>query len=356
MINRRVGEIADMKIIPPLVLLILLSFVGKLLPQASIPTVTAKNVSDSSLRDTDALTERIKRIENGLLPQAVIKGAPPVHMKLADRMRYYNAPGLSIAVINRGKIEWVRSYGVKEAGKNEPVTPETVFAAGSVSKPVAAMAALHFAEQSKLELDEDVNHKLVSWKVPENEYTEQEKVTLRRLLNHSAGLPLFDSAGYRDGESFPTIVQALNGVKPAIGQPVRVEFVPGSRWQYSSAGYGILQLLLMDVTGKPFSEVMRETVFDQLGMSHSTYEQPLPKQFWNLAATGHSSINGEPVPGRWRATPAAAAGGLWTTPTDLARFIIELQESKAGKSWKVISPEMAKLNAHATNCEVESGT
>lgn len=291
-------------------------------------------------RDAGSVEERIRRVENGILLPAVIKGAPPVRLKLADRMRYYNTQGVSIAVINNWRVEWARGYGVKEAGKGERVTPETLFSAGSISKPVAAMAALHFVEKGKLELDEDVNKKLVSWKVPENEFTKQSKVTLRRLLNHTSGLPLGGGDGktHKPGEPFPTVVQALGGTPPA-----QAEFVPNCRWAYSSTGYAVAQLLMTDVTKKPFPELMRETLFDKLGMTHSTFENPLPERLWDSAATGHVSVGAKPIDNKFPATPAMAAGGLWSTPTDLARFAIELQKTKTGESDTIFSREKADL-------------
>lgn len=291
------------------------------------------------------IEKRVRRVENGLLLPVVVKGAPPVRLKLSDRMRYYNTPGVSIAVINDGKIEWARGYGVREAGKSYPVTPDTLFSAGSLSKPVTAMAALNFVESGKLELDEDINNRLVSWKVPENEYTKRSKVTLRRLLSHTSGFPLGAGSGrtYRFGEPFPTIVQALSGNAPADNPPVQLEFEPNCRWSYSSAGYAVAQLLMMDTEKKSFPQLMQETLFDRLGISHSTFENPLPVRLWDRAATGHSSVDGNPIENRFPATAAMAAGGLWTTPGDVARFIIELQKAKSGASSKILSQEKANL-------------
>jgi CubicO group peptidase (beta-lactamase class C family) len=288
---------------------------------------------------------RIRRFENGLLLPAVIKGAPPVRLKLSERMRYYHTVGVSIAVINDGRLEWARGYGLKEAGKSGPVTPDTLFSAGSISKPIAAMGALKLVESGRLNLDEDVNNRLVSWKIPENEYTKQSKVTLRRLLNHTSGLPLGGGSGktYRFGEPFPTIVQALNGTPPADNPPVQVEFVPNCRWAYSSAGYAVAQLLMTEVTKKSFPELMRETLFDKLEMTHSTFENPLPPQLWERAATGHGSTDARPIENRFPSTAAMAAGGLWTTPSDIARFALDLQKAKTGNSGKILSQETANL-------------
>lgn len=291
-----------------------------------------------------SVEDRIKRIENGIILPVTIKGAP-VRYRLADRMRYYGTQGVSIAVVNNGKIEWARGFGVKEAGKLDPVTANTLFAAGSISKPVAAMGALRLVEKGVLGLDEDVNRKLVSWKVEENDLTKQSKVTLRRLLGHTSGFGTGAGSGktWRYGEAFPTIVQALNGTPPADGEPARLEFAPNCRLSYSSTGYAVAQLLMMDAAGKSFPELMNETVFGKLGMPRSTYENPLPPRYWDDAATGHGSTTSRPIENRFPATPAMAAGGLWSTPTDIARFILELQKAKAGKPGAIFSVETADL-------------
>jgi CubicO group peptidase (beta-lactamase class C family) len=285
-----------------------------------------------------SLAQRIERVENGLLPATVIKGRPGA-MKIADRMAFYKVPGLSVAVINNGAIEWARGYGVLEAGGGSAVTPETLFQAASISKPVAAAGALHLVEEGKLNLDEDVNKKLVSWKVPENDFTKEQKVTLRRLLSHSAGMTVHGFPGYASDAPLPTLSQILNGEKPANTAPVRVDAVPGSRWRYSGGGITVMQQMVIDVTGKPFPQFMRDTVLGKIGMARSTYEQPLPKELSANAASGHRE-DGAAIKGRWHTYPEMAAAGLWTTPSDLARFAIEIQKSKAGKSNKVISAAM----------------
>ncbi|HEX4948682.1 MAG TPA: serine hydrolase [Blastocatellia bacterium] len=294
----------------------------------------------SSAQKMERDTDRVQRVENGLLPGVVIKGQVTT-MKLADRMAHYKVPGVSVAVINNGKLEWAKGYGVIEAGSTKPVTTETRFQAASISKPVAATAALALVQQGKLSLDENVNLKLKSWQVPDNEFTKDEKVTLRRLVSHSAGLTVHGFRGYAADEAVPALVQALDGQKPANSAPIRVNVLPGSIWRYSGGGYNVMQQMLIDVTGKPFPTLMQELVLSKIGMKHSTYQQPLPKEWETMAAVGHRA-NGEVVKGRWHTYPEMAAAGLWTTPSDLARFAIELQQSFQGKSNKVLSQEMVR--------------
>lgn len=287
----------------------------------------------------DDTAGRIERVENNLLPAVVIAGKGS-GMKIADRMAHYKVPGVSVAVINDGKIEWARSYGVAEAGSDRAVSVDTLFQAASISKPVSALGALRLVERGKLALDEDVNAWLRSWRVPDSEFTKSKKVTLRRLLSHSAGTTVHGFRGYAEGEQVPTLVELLDGRKPANSAPVRVDLEPGTRFRYSGGGTSIAQQLIIDVTGKPFPQYMREAVLAPVGMKQSTYEQPLPASRAGQAASGHN-MAGAVVKGRWHTHPEMAAAGLWTTPSDLARLAIEVQQAFAGRSNKVISKKMA---------------
>jgi CubicO group peptidase (beta-lactamase class C family) len=288
----------------------------------------------------DALDARIARVEKGLAPPFSIQGRPVETATIAQRMAELNVPGVSIAVINHGKIEWARAYGVMEAGSNRPVTTETLFQAASISKPVTALAALHLVEQGKLALDEDVNKKLLGWKVPAGAQTAEAPVTLRNLLSHTAGTTVHGFAGYAAGQPLPTLVQLLDGAKPANSGPVRVDLRPDTTFRYSGGGYSIAQLLMTSVSGKDFVSLMSDSVLAPLDMKRSTYAQPLPAALQGAAASGHDG-GGAPLPGKWHTYPEQAAAGLWTTPSDLARFVIALQEAAGGKSDKLISHAMA---------------
>lgn len=257
------------------------------------------------------------------------------------QMQRRQIPGLSLAIFDGGKIVKANGYGVIERGRTERVTTETLFQAGSISKPLTAAAALVLVDRGRLILDEDVNLKLKTWKVPDNEFTGQGKVTLRELLSHSAGTssPSFD--GYGANEALPSLVQILNGEKPAKSPPIRVEAVPGAQWNYSSGGYLIVQQLLIDTAGKPFPEIMRANVLAPLGMRSSTFEQPLPASRSKRAATGHDDAR-TVVPGRWHVYPEMAAGGLWTTASDVARFAIGIQQSLNASPNGLLLPPMAK--------------
>src|SRR5947199_1476359 len=237
------------------------------------------------------------------------------------QMRRRHIPGLSLAVIQDGKIIRAKGYGVAEQGGERWVTASTLFQAGSISKSVAALGALRLVEQGKLALDEDVNAKLNTWKVPENSFTREKKVTLRGILSHTAGLTVHGFPGYAVNGPVPSLVQVLDGAKPTNTAPIRVDILPGSKWRYSGGGYTVMQQMIIELTGKPFPRFMEDAVLGPLGMNESTYEQPLPADKAKLTATGHSRDR-SPIKGRWHIYPEMAAAGLWTTASDLARFAI----------------------------------
>jgi CubicO group peptidase (beta-lactamase class C family) len=284
--------------------------------------------------------QRIQHIQDAILPPVVTKGTPPVTTRLADRMAALHVPGVSIAVIHEGKIEWARGFGVTRVG-GPAVNPETLFQAASISKPVTAIAVLHLAESGKLDLDADVNRYLKTWKVPANAVTEKTKVTLRELLTHTAGMTVHGFPGYASDAARPTLVQVLNGEKPANTPAILVDMAPGTEWRYSGGGFVVTQLLLEDVTGQPFPRLMHDLVLGPIGMTRSTYDQPLPQSRMAEIALPYRR-DGQAVAGGPHVYPEMAPAGLWTTPSDLARYAIEVQKALAGKSSTVISAAMAR--------------
>ncbi len=289
----------------------------------------------------ESVEERIALVENGLLPPNAIEGRPAPGMKMAERMAVLKVPGVSVAVINNGKLEWARAYGVAEAGSDRKVTTQTLFQAASISKPVSAMGALALVERGKLSLDRDVNAHLTTWKLPKGAQSEGHPVTLRNLLNHSAGTTVHGFRGYAANEPLPTLLELLDGTKPANSAAVRVDMEPDAQWRYSGGGFSVAQLMMTTAAGKPFDALMHDIVLAPLGMKNSTFAQPLPPALHASAASGHDGA-GAPIKGKWHTYPEQAAAGLWTTPSDLALYAIELQNANAGKSSKVLSQAMAK--------------
>lgn len=258
-------------------------------------------------------------------------------------MRAYGVPGVSIAVIDHGRIVWAKGYGVADSTTGRPVTPATLFQAASISKPISALGALLLVQRGLTSLDENVNEELESWRVPENDLTRAQAVTMRMLLNHTAGLAHGRAAvdSFAAGDRLPTLLQSLRGEPPARSGSVRVVSLPGKAFEYSGAGYEVLQQLITDVSGKPFAEYMQSEVLEPIGMTSSTFAQPLPGSLDTATATGHYA-GGEALAGRFRLGPELAVAGLWTTPTDIARYVISVQESYAGSVAKPLRAELAR--------------
>jgi CubicO group peptidase (beta-lactamase class C family) len=287
------------------------------------------------------LDTRQAAVEKSLTTLLRIRDREPERYTLRDRMEKYRVPGVSLAVVEGGAIAWVGAYGVVEVGISEPVTPETLFQAASISKPVAALAALRLVEEGVLELDAPVNRYLRGWQIPDNGFTEGRPVTLRHLLTHTGGLTVHGFPGYAPGLPTPSVVAILDGAPPANTGPVRVDTLPGSLWRYSGGGYTILQKVLEDVTGKPFPTLLRELVLDPVGMTLSSYDQPLTPERQRYASRGHLSA-GTPVEEGWHLYPEMAAAGLWTNATELARLALEVQAAWRGEAGRILSPDMAR--------------
>ena len=284
---------------------------------------------------------RMTRVLAGLRGGLELSDRTPQRWTLAERMANHRVPGVSIAVIEGGRVAWSRGFGVRQAGTADSVTAATLFQAASISKPVAQTAMMKLVERGTLDLDADVNRYLTSWKVPENRFTATEKVTLRRIASHSAGLTVHGFPGYASSDSVPTAVQVLGGTRPANTMAVRVDTTPGAIGRYSGGGTTVMQQLLVDVTGKPFPALVRELVLAPAGMTRSTYEQPLPASRASEAAHAHDR-GGAPIAGRWHTYPEMAAAGLWTTPTDLARWALAIADARAGRSSALLKPETAR--------------
>lgn len=278
--------------------------------------------------------------------QAADSRRAEVSQVLTAAMRDHQVPGASIAVIDDYRIAWAEGFGVAAVGRDEPVTPTTLFQAASISKPVAAIGALKLVELGRLQLDEEVNARLTAWRIPASPLTLGRPVTLRLLLSHSAGMTVHGFDGYDRTAAVPTLVQVLSGVAPANSRPVLVDQKPGYGFRYSGGGYSVVQQLIIDVTAQPFADYMRQHVLEPLDMKQSRYEQPLDERSISQAALGHRK-NQTPVPGGFHVYPEMAAAGLWTTPSDLATLAIEVANTAVGRPGRVLSgatvSEMLKL-------------
>jgi len=241
-----------------------------------------------------------------------------------EALKLLNIPSASIALIDEGRIAFARAYG-KDA------TPETLYQAASLSKFVAAIGAIRLVQDGTLALDQDVNDKLTAWKVPSNSFDATHKVTLRGLLSMTGGIGVPGFLGYEAGVPIPTLTQILDGTSPANSPQVTVIAVPGSGYRYSGGGYEIAEALMQDSTGKPFPQLMQDLVLGPMRMTDSSFDQPPSAAFAGRAVSGHFS-DGRELPRRWHVFPEHAAAGLWSTPTDLAKLLVQLADVWQGLS------------------------
>ena len=279
--------------------------------------------------------------ESRLSPAVTLPGEDTPSWTIQERMEHYDVPGVSLAVIDDGRIVLARGYGLADKESEQTVTATTLFQAASISKPVAALGALSLVEEGRLSLDAPVNEVLSGWQIPESDLTRDSAVSLRGLLTHTAGMTVWGFPGYPRGVALPSVTQILEGAAPANTDPVRVWREPGTGFRYSGGGYTVMQKAVEDASGMPFHEYLAEAVLEPAGMTESTFAQPLPEDQWERAARGHRE-DGMEVEGEWHHYPEMAAAGLWTTPSDLARLAIEVQQSLAGSSNRILSPEMTE--------------
>lgn len=300
------------------------------------------------------ISKKIKRIESSIyaveyqskdekgnivnvLPYPIIDDKK----NITDRMTQYKVPGLCVAVINDFEIEWIKSYGVKNINTLEPITLDTIFQAASISKPMVSTLALQLVEKKVLDLNEPINNKLKDWNIPDNEFTKEEKITLRHILTHTSGINMpFGGFGREEG-SVPNLLQTLKGEAPAKNEPVSVGFKPGSNHQYSNLGYLILEKLLQDLTGKTLNALAKENLFNPLGMSNSYFVFP-SEELQKQMIYPHNQ-NGAVFEPHIGLSPAVfGCGGLITTAFDIAKFAVELMKTYQGNSNLILSSLMVK--------------
>lgn len=284
--------------------------------------------------------EKIKAVENSLSAPIELTGLPYPKFNILDRMAHYKVPGVSVAFIENGEVVWAKGWGVYDVNGTEPVTPDTLFQAASMSKPVAAFAAMRMVECGELSLSAPINDYLTSWQVPDNEFTEKNAVTLQGLLSHTAGTTIHGFLGYDQHQSQPLAVEVLKGSDRANSDPVVVDILPGSKWRYSGGGYTVFQQAMEDVSHTDFSTLLDQLVLLPAGMVNSTFEQPLPKNLWYKASSGHLA-DGQVMTQKFNSHPELAAAGLWSTPTDLAQFSMAVMKCWRGDPDALLSHELS---------------
>lgn len=267
-----------------------------------------------------------------------IAGEEQARFRLSARMAHYRVPAVSVAVIQDCRIVELRAFGTAAPGR--PATPRTLFQAGSIAKTFTAVAALRLVEENVLSLDADVRRQLTSWSLPDSPLLRDRSVTLRGLLSHTAGINQEGGIGYVRGAALPTLRDILDGRAPANTDPIRVTRAPGTGWHYSGGGYYIAQALMQDATRASYPALMARFVFRPLGLRNSHFAQPLDDRHASRAATA-AGPDGNPLAGGWRVNPELAAGGLWTTPADVARLLIGIARSVRGERGAILGSDTA---------------
>jgi CubicO group peptidase (beta-lactamase class C family) len=294
---------------------------------------------DSSAKQEISLQERV---ENNIY--AIDKNGhnDSIAVTIGARMKSLNVPGISIAVFDNNEILWSKGFGKKNKETGEDVSENTIFQAASISKPITSVAAFKLIEENKFFPNEDVNSKLIRWKVPNNKFTQNEKVTPGRIMSHTSGLSTSGFQGYSQKDSIPTLIEILQGSEITNSEPVRVVQKPGESERYSGGGMTVLQMLMEDVSGKEFSQLLDDLVLRPTGMKNSSFACPLPKNLRELTAHGYDE-SGHVIDGGYHIYPEKAAAGLWTNPSDLARFMISLGKSYRGENNNLLKQSSAQM-------------
>jgi CubicO group peptidase (beta-lactamase class C family) len=290
--------------------------------------------------DKQTVAEKIKLVEDNILPNTRV-GDNDAPINIKERMAFYKVKGATIAVIHNYKLEWVKGYGWADDSLKLPVTTATLFQVGSISKSLNGMGVLKLVQERKLDLYVDINNYLTSWKFPYDSVSQNKKITMANLLSHTGGLNMGGFSGYKPGKPLPTLPQILDGLKPAISQPIRSIYAPGLKHEYSTGGTMVAQQVVMDITHQPYDKYMDDAIFKPLGMTSTTFTQPV-KVSRALLATGYNK-EGRQISGKNNIFPEQAGAGLWTNTSDLSKFIIEVQLALQGKSHKVINQQTATL-------------
>lgn len=267
-------------------------------------------------------------IENNVQKSIVVAGEQQLQRTLIERMQEENVPGVSIAVLQDGKITWAKGFGIANSKTNQIIDEKTLFQAGSISKPIAALAALKLFEQGKISLDENANKYLSGWQIEGSALEKDNPVTIRQLLSHTAGLTVHGFPGYATGSELPGTVEVLRGMGNT--DPVKVTMTPASEWRYSGGGYTVMQLIVEQVTGQTFADFTDQQILLPMGMTSSTFQHHLPKDLKQRASAAFDS-QGKMFSVIYNDYPEKAAAGLWTTPSDILRYAAHMQAIMQGK-------------------------
>ncbi|WP_299109980.1 serine hydrolase [uncultured Winogradskyella sp.] len=224
-----------------------------------------------------------------------------------------NVPGMAIAIIKNDRVIIKKGYGFSNVSLGVKVDSKTGFNIGSISKMFTAWGIMKMVEDGKIDLDTPVSTYITKWKLPTSKFDE-DKVTIRNLLQHTAGLSVHGYNGYESKEELTSITKSLSG-NSREEEAVKLIMEPESKWQYSGGGYSILQLIIEEVSGETFGDYMQKNIFKPLKMKHTSFN--IDKKILKKSAKAYDE-EGNEIP--LQLFNAQAAAGLHTTIDDLILF------------------------------------
>jgi CubicO group peptidase (beta-lactamase class C family) len=287
-------------------------------------------------------TQRISKVENNLTEtrELIFEDTIIPRYNIVDRMKFYKIPSVSLAVISDGKIEWAKTYGYADIEARRLANKSTLYQVASITKSVNALGILKLVQEGKLSVTNDIRMYLKSWTLPENELTRHKTITLRNLLSHTAGLSVHGFIGYAVNDSIPTINQILNGERPANNEPIKPVYPIGEHFEYSGGGYTVMRKILDDNISSNYDSLMTALVLKPLKMTNSTFGQPLSSRYVNYAYGTDKEMR--VLKGKYYIYPEQAAGGLWSTATDIAKFVLSIQKDLRGGSNSLLNERLTE--------------
>ncbi|QIL42614.1 beta-lactamase family protein [Pedobacter sp. HDW13] len=262
-------------------------------------------------------------------------------LHLEQQLAKYKLPGASLVVFENYQMVYLSQVGLKSMNAKEKIDENTAFSVASITKPITALLCHILEEKGLINLDDPIDQYLKRWHLPKSKFTEHNSPTWRQFFNHTSGTNQGGFADYYEGDTIPTIKQSLLGQIPRYNKEIEFLFTPGSSFEYSGGGYVIVQMALEDTLNKSIAELAAEYLFSPLGLKNTTMRQPNQTGFLTNVASVHDK-DGKVIKKGLPITPQVGASGVWSTPTDLAKLTIEIQNALRNKNNKVISHRIAK--------------
>ena len=287
------------------------------------------------------ILDKIKQVENNLhTPSSFVwKDSTRQRYNIFDRMKLYNVPAVSVAVIENNTLVWAKAYGTASKSESKLVDINTLFQAASISKSVNSLAIMKLVENNKLDLTKDIRSYLNTWTLPENEFSKNNIITIKNLLSHTAGISVHGYRGYLREDEIPTINEMLDGRLPANNDPIKPILKPNQKLQYSGGGTLITRKIIEDNINSDYRKLVSSSILQPLHMRRSTFYAPFETQEKNFASAHNK--DGKEIQGKYHVYPEYAPDGLWTTAADLSKVIIEIQKSLKGENNSLLSQKLA---------------